>query len=206
MKTTKLTGWLLIIGPIGSVIVWLGLSSLLVGTPATDTSAGTLQHNLSNETGWMVTGFAGTLVTIAMLCGMILFSKIIASDGNPFATIAALLYPVMFAIIAASIGLSVGAIDYAKETSVADAAFLETTSNQISGIMSMIWGLGLLLLGLAIMTSKYVLPVLGVILAVAGIVQVSTMFYDADTLGNIIWMIGSLIMAVVGIIMLTKEK
>ena len=206
MGNTKLTGWLLVIGPIGTVIVWLGLSSLLVGNPATDTAAASLQNNLDNETGWAITGFLGALVTIAMVCGFTLFSKSMIGEGNPFATLAALQWPTIFAVIAASIGLSIGAVDHAKETSIAAATFLEVTSNNVGGLMPLLWGLGLLLVGLAIITTKAAASFFGIILTAAGLVQISTIFYDDGPLGNIIWILSTIVMAVIGISMLTKGK
>jgi len=212
MNTNRLTGWLLMLGPIGMFLIWFILDPIIIGevadglSPTEEALAG-LQLNLDNEVLSNTLNLVGGFAFLGIFAGYTLLSRSLQGAGATFGTLCSLLFPIMLAIACIGFGLSVEAQSHLAEGYPEHAANLEVASNGMFGAFPMIVGLGLLLLGLGITRENGPLPAaMGWILAIFGVLMFSGMYigFGSTGIGPFVFMGWMLVSLVSGILLIRK--
>ena len=212
MSTLRLASWLLIVGPIGTFVVWGILDPIIVGEVAeglTSSAAALalLQLRLDNEVADNLLGISGAICFIGTFGGLILLGRSFQAGGAKLATLSSLIFPAVIAVAIGGFGLSLEASSLLKEGETALAASLEITSNGLFSAVPLFWGLGTILLGLGITREEGSVPaIMGWLLALAGVGMLSGVFIDIGNspLGMVIWLGMSLVVVATGVVSLRK--
>ena len=174
MTVKNLTGWQLILGPLGIFITWMFVAPIfgLDGEGAEG-----LQQAIDNPFGYNLVGALSALSMTAMLVGSAMLARSIYGGGGPgaaYAGVALFLFPAILAVQISSMGLTVGAVDVAS----AESATLQLVSDQITAAMPMFWGLGFATLGAGLALEKKLLDGrAGWIVVLLGLAMFSGMFW-----------------------------
>ena len=202
MTVKNLTGWQLILGPLGIFITWMFVAPIfgLDGEGAEG-----LQQAIDNPFGYNLVGALSALSMTAMLVGSAMLARSIYGGGGPgaaYAGVALFLFPAILAVQMSSMGLNVGAVAVAS----AESATLNLISDQITAAMPMFWGLGFATLGAGLALEKKLLDGrAGWLVLLLGLVMVSGMFWNNDTAGNIMWLVFTLVQVGLGVLVLRSD-
>jgi len=202
MTIKNLTGWQLILGPLGIFLTWMLVAPLL---GVDGEGAEGLQQAIDNPLAFNLVGMLSALSMTAMLIGSAMLARSIYADGGaggPYAAIALFLYPAILAVQMSSMGLTVGAVAVAS----AESATLQLVSDQITAAMPMFWGLAFITLGAGLALEKKLLDGrAGWIVVLLGLAMVSGMFWDNDTAGNVMWLVFTLVQVGLGVLVLRSD-
>jgi len=212
MNTTRLASWLLIVGPIGMLAVWMFLSPMLIGDVAegltsSEEALAYLQLNLDNEVISLVLDMIGGLCFIGMFAGFALLARSLQAGGANVAALCAYIFPAMIAIAVAGFGLSIEALNHFKDGELAEASALMVASDGLFGAMPTMWGLGTILLGLGITRDEGATPaIMGWILALFGVGMLSGTFisFSNSPIGMVVWLGMSIATVATGVTTLRK--
>ena len=207
---THLAGLFLTIGPIGVFLIWGILQSAILGTNPNDPAATLLQANLDNQFMSTLLGSLGGLCFFALLVGFGLLALEVRSGGGTgagYAGAAALMFPGVLAIGVANWGLEKSAVDLAVKEGIEAGVPMQVIANGIGGGIGVLWGVALLLLGVAIGLQKTVSAVLGWLLAVVGALLFVTVFLDSGSpVGFVVWIGLTLVTVAVGVSALRTQE
>jgi len=216
VSTRKLAGLFLTIGPIGVFLIWGILQGAVLGAPNPDPEAPTLsattylQANLDNQVAFNLLGILGGLSFFALLVGFGMLALEVRSGGGAgagCAGAAALMFPSVLAIGVANWGLEKTAVDLAVKEGIEAGVPMQVIANGIGGGIGVLWGVGLLLLGVAIGLQKTVSAVLGWLLAVVGALLFVTAFLDTNSpVSFVVWIGLTLVTVAVGVSALRTPK
>ena len=202
MTVKNLTGWQLILGPLGIFITWMLVAPAL-GVDG-DGAEG-LQQAIANPLAFNLVGVLSALSMTAMIIGSAMLARSIYAGGGAggaYAAIALFLFPAILAVQISSMGLTVGAVDVAS----AESATLQLVSDQITAAMPMFWGLAFITLGAGLALEKKLLDGrAGWIVVLLGLAMFSGMFWSNDTVGNIMWLVFTLIQVGLGVLVLRSD-
>ena len=213
MNTLRLASWLLIVGPIGMLLVWMILDPLLIGDVATDgltpsaEALAYLQLSLDNEILSLGMDMLGGLCFVGMFAGFALLGRSLQAGGANVAALCAYIFPAMIAVAVAGFGLSIEAANHFKDGESAAASALSITSDGLFGAMPMMWGLGTILLGLGKTRDEGATPaVMGWILALFGVGMLSGTFisFGNSLIGMVVWLGMSIATVATGVTTLRK--
>ena len=202
----------MIVGPIGVFVIWGLLDPMIIGTvaegltPAEEALAG-LQLGLDNEVADIILSMIGGLCFIGIFTGLVLLGRSLQAGGVNLGALCSLIFPALVAVAIGGFGLSLEATNLLKEGYPDNAAALELISNGVFGAMPMFWGLGVVLLGLAITRGNvHVSATMGWILAVVGVGMFSGTFIDFSNnpVGIVIWLGMVITMVATGVVSLRK--
>ena len=150
MTVKSLTGWQLILGPLGIFVTWMLVAPLL---GLDGEGAEGLQQAIDNPLGYNLVGGLSALSMVAMLVGSAMLARSIYGGGGPGAAcagVALFLFPAILAVNMSQMGLNVGAVAVAS----AESATLNLISDQITAAMPMFWGLAFITLGAGLTLEK----------------------------------------------------
>lgn len=175
-------------------------------TPAEEALAG-LQLGLDNEVADIILSMIGGLCFIGIFTGLALLGRSLQAGGANLGALCSLIFPALVAVAIGGFGLSLEATNLLKEGYPDNAAALELISNGVFGAMPMFWGLGVVLVGLAITRENGHVPAtMGWILAVAGVAMFCGTFIDfnSNPLGMVIRLGMVITMVATGVVSLRK--
>ena len=202
MSTARTTGLLLMIGPVVTLVMWMGLWPALIGGGGTPAEA--LAELLANQQLSLILGTLGTLGMLSTFIGYRMLTGSLQGDenaGGSYAQIAGMLIVLLAAVTLASSGLQFGVMEVGSEGNFELAAILQSGSDNIGAMNGFFWGLATTLIGLALVMQKKVTPILAYLLVVIGVVGMIA-FFDfveiPDVVGMVMWVLWSAATVAVG--------
>jgi len=210
MNTKGLMSWCLIVGPVGTFVVFGMLSSILVG-PA-ETPASGVAELLANKGLARIIGVVGCIFFVAMPTGLMLLARSMQGDDKPgsvYATVSATIFSALLAVGIIATSFPLGVLDVASR-SARDAEGIFEVGNALFSGIGVFWPLAMILLGVAITMQKNLHIYLGWLFVVGG----AWLFIDAftnlgstnDIVGFANWIGMSLIVVASGVLSLRSDQ
>ena len=209
MATKTLISWLMIIGPIGMIVVFAGVEPAIMGEadeslPAPDRILSTLDAFTEKELAGNVINLVGLLFMIGWLSALAILGKELKENGAALGSVASLVFTAVLAILAVSLGLSLGANDLFAEGNKAAAVTLELASESAWYGFPQLLGVGYTLLGLGLVLERNPLPrVLAGLFVLAGVATFILAPIN-DGLGFLLFLISILLVITSGIFLLRQ--
>ena len=212
MNTLRLASLLLIVGPIGMFVIWGFIDPAIIGqvedglAPAEEALAN-LQLGLDNEVADNILSILGGLCFVGIFAGLALLARSLQAGGANLATLCTVIFPALIAVAIGGFGLSLEATSLLKKGLPDSAVALELVSNGMFGAVPLFWGLGVLLIGLAITKENGPIPAaMGWILAVVGVAMFSGTFieFGNSPVGFAIWIGMTVTIVATGVVSLRK--
>jgi hypothetical protein len=209
MTTKTLISWLMIICPIGMIVVFAGVEPAVMGEadeslPAPDRILSTLDAFTEKELAGNVINLVGLLFMIGWLSALAILGKELKENGAALGSVASLVFTAVLAILAVSLGLSLGANDLFAEGNKAAAVTLELASESAWYGFPQLLGVGYTLLGLGLVLERNPLPrVLAGLFVLAGVATFILAPIN-DGLGFLLFLISILLVITSGIFLLRQ--
>ena len=210
MTTKTLISWLMIICPIGMIVVFAGVEPAIMGEadeslPTQDRILSTLNAFSDKELAGNVINLVGLLFMIGWLSALAILGKTLNENGAALGSVASLVFTAVLAILAVSLGLSLGAIDLLAEGNTDAAVTLELASESAWYGFPQLLGVGYALLGLGLVLERNPLPrVLAGLFVLAGI-ALFILAPGGDGLGFLLFLISILLVITSGIFLLRRS-
>tara|TARA_Y100000590_G_C15434142_1_gene906349 strand:+ start:115 stop:744 length:630 start_codon:yes stop_codon:yes gene_type:complete len=207
-----LTGILLILGPIGTFVIWGFLEPVIIGNA--DTASENLKLYLANETAYLTLGIIGGVCFIGWFVGLGMLATLLRNkggSGSAYSGAAAILFPGLAGVAMASWGLQKQAIEVAKTVGHEAGHTLQLTADNIGGGLGFVWPIATILIGTSIIMRKSEIPVtLGWVLsALAAIGVILFIFGTPSTpglVGFLVWIAMGLTNAAMGFVLIRSQK
>ena len=199
----------MIICPIGMIVVFAGVEPAVMGEadeslPAPDRILSTLDAFTEKELAGNVINLVGLLFMIGWLSALAILGKELNENGAALGSVASLVFTAVLAILAVSLGLSLGANDLFAEGNKAAAVTLELASESAWYGFPQLLGVGYTLLGLGLVLERNPLPrVLAVLFVLAGVATFILAPIN-DGLGFLLFLISILLVITSGIFLLRQ--
>jgi len=199
----------MIIGPIGMIVVFAGVEPAIMGEadeslPAPDRILSTLDAFTEKELAGNVINLVGLLFMIGWLSALAILGKELKENGAALGSVASLVFTAVLAILAVSLGLSLGANDLFAEGNKAAAVTLELASESAWYGFPQLLGVGYTLLGLGLVLERNPLPrVLAGLFVLAGVATFILAPIN-DGLGFLLFLISILLVITSGIFLLRQ--
>ena len=199
----------MIIGPIGMIVVFAGVEPAIMGEadeslPAPDRILSTLDAFTEKELAGNVINLVGLLFMIGWLSALAILGKELKENGAALGSVASLVFTAVLAILAVSLGLSLGANDLFAEGNKAAAVTLELASESAWYGFPQLLGVGYTLLGLGLVLERNPLPrVLAGLFVLAGLATFILAPIN-DGLGFLLFLISILLVITSGIFLLRQ--
>ena len=211
MSTRKLAGWFLTIGPIGLLLIFGFLRTALLGTGQDDLPDVVLQATLDNRFAASLTGLLGGVSFFAVLVGfgmLALEARAGSGAGSALGSASTVIFPAVLGVSLANWGLTKGAPDVALKEGLGFDAGSTTLmiATEIGSGLGVLWGLGLVSLGIAMAFQKMLPVILGWLLAVAGALLFVNVWVDNSVIGLVSWIGFTVITVAVGIASLRTQE
>jgi hypothetical protein len=209
MTIKTLISWLMIICPIGMIVVFAGVEPAVMGEadeslPAPDRILSTLDAFTEKELAGNVINLVGLLFMIGWLSALAILGKELKENGAALGSVASLVFTAVLAILAVSLGLSLGANDLFAEGNKAAAVTLELASESAWYGFPQLLGVGYTLLGLGLVLERNPLPrVLAGLFVLAGVATFILAPIN-DGLGFLLFLISILLVITSGIFLLRQ--
>ena len=208
MNSQRLTGWLLIAGPLLTFVVWGVLWEILVGPQ--EPAAASVAAMMENEQLTRVVHLIGSIGFVSFFLGLALLARSMQGEGKPaaaYTTVGGIVFAALVAIGIVSSGMSIGAMNLAA-TDVSQAVVLEAVGNAMFSGLFLFWGIGNLLIGRAIVIQKNLHSVVGWLFVAFGALMVilSTIPEIADIVQMVLWLGLTFINVAAGVLVLRKNK
>jgi hypothetical protein len=199
----------MIICPIGMIVVFAGVEPAVMGEadeslPAPDRILSTLDAFTEKELAGNVINLVGLLFMIGWLSALAILGKELKENGAALGSVASLVFTAVLAILAVSLGLSLGANDLFAEGNKAAAVTLELASESAWYGFPQLLGVGYTLLGLGLVLERNPLPrVLAGLFVLAGVATFILAPIN-DGLGFLLFLISILLVITSGIFLLRQ--
>tara|TARA_A100001037_G_scaffold86016_1_gene78116 strand:+ start:529 stop:1134 length:606 start_codon:yes stop_codon:yes gene_type:complete len=199
----------MIICPIGMIVVFAGVEPAIMGEadeslPAPDRILSTLDAFTEKELAGNVINLVGLLFMIGWLSALAILGKELKENGAALGSVASLVFTAVLAILAVSLGLSLGANDLFAEGNKAAAVTLELASESAWYGFPQLLGVGYTLLGLGLVLERNPLPrVLAGLFVLAGVATFILAPIN-DGLGFLLFLISILLVITSGIFLLRQ--
>ena len=210
MNSKIVAGWLLIVGPILGVLVIGILWEAFIGSG--NTAAESISEMMDNPQLSRILLAIGSVAFVSTFLGLTLLARSMRGEGklgSEYASVAAILFSGLAAIGVAATGLSLGAIDAAKDV-MAEGAVIELVGSAMFAGLFLFWGIGNIVLGVAIVLQKNLHVVAGGLLGLIGALMVILSILDIDasdsTVGMVVWILMTLTTVAVGILTLLRVR
>ncbi len=201
----------MIICPIGMIVVFAGVEPAVMGEtdeslPAPDRILSTLDAFTEKELAGNVINLVGLLFMIGWLSALAILGKELKENGAALGSVASLVFTAVLAILAVSLGLSLGANDLFAEGNKAAAVTLELASESAWYGFPQLLGVGYTLLGLGLVLERNPLPrVLAGLFVLAGVATFILAPIN-DGLGFLLFLISILLVITSGIFLLRQRN
>ena len=209
MISKNLTGWLLIIGTVGSLLFFMVLDPVLIGWG--DGPSGRLGALMNNQILSSVVVIFGTVIFSAQVAGFALMANSMKGDnkaGAGVASLASICFTVVITVIALSNGYQLGMMDLGSNDQAAATNLLQS-GRGLWKPLDYFLPIGVILLGIGILNQKnfhatigWIFVVLGAIIFVTNLLGLND---DNDALGLAQWISTSIFTIIVGIVVLRSK-
>ena len=216
MNSQRLTGWLLIIGPVLTFLVWALLWPMLIGSG--ETSADQVAEGVAKPELVRVLSAIGVAGFASFLLGFVLLARSMQGEDKPGAgcvAVAGILFVVTATMAAVAGTSSIGVLELAiEQNDVATAVMVNAAGNAIFSGVPLIWSIALILLGTTIVKQKNLHVAVGWLFAVFGAVMlvysvshpVETNSSGDQVISMMIWIGISLITVATGVLTLRARQ
>ena len=190
-------------------MVFAGVEPAVMGEadeslPAPDRILSTLDAFTEKELAGNVINLVGLLFMIGWLSALAILGKELNENGAALGSVASLVFTAVLAILAVSLGLSLGANDLFAEGNKAAAVTLELASESAWYGFPQLLGVGYTLLGLGLVLERNPLPrVLAGLFVLAGVATFILAPIN-DGLGFLLFLISILLVITSGIFLLRQ--
>ena len=208
MTSKKLTGWLLIIGTVGTLVVFIGLGPAVFRGARGGTATEALAALMNNEILSRVLIILGAILFSAQVAGFALIAnsmKVGNKAGAGVASLASICFTVVITVVVLSNAFELGMMDLGSDD-LAAATSLYQSGNGLGEAVGYFLPIAVLLLGIGIMIQKNFHAAIGWIFVILGIV---TFLRQIIGLGGVVglaqWIITSIFTIIVGIVVLRSK-
>ena len=205
MSSKNLAGWLLIISPIATLIVFAWLYEAFIGDG--ETAAESVALLTKNVTVSTIIILLGTLSFVAQPAGFILVTNAMREGNKPGAGVASLasrLFTAIAVIVILGNGVELGVLGV-EDTAAAVRVY--EVGEVFWEPIGYFFPLAILLLGIGITIQKNVHVVIGWLFVVLGVIVFLTGLFniDNDALGFVQWIGFTVLTVVLGVLVLYKD-
>ena len=206
MTSKNLTGWLLIIGTVGSLIVFIGLEPALIG--GGNGPSGRLAALMNNVILSRVILILGTVLFSAQIAGFALIANSMKGEdkaGAGVASLASILFTVVITLFVLGNGYQLGMMDLGSDNLDAATNLLQSGRGFWEPVGYFI-PIGVLLLGIGILNQKNFHAAIGWIFVILGILTFLRQIIGlGDAIQLVQWIITSVYSIIVGIVVLRSK-
>jgi len=209
MSNRTLNGFLLILGPIGTFLIWGFLEPAIIGSA--DTSSESLKLYLANEATYLTLGIIGGICFIGWFVGLGMLATLLRNEGSAgsaYSGAAAILFTGLAGVAIAAWGLQKQALEVAKTVGHEAGHTIQLVADNIGGGLGFVWPVATILVGVSIIMQKSEIPaVLGWVLsAIAAIGVIGFILGAPGLVGFIVWIAMGLTNAAIGFVMIRSQK
>ena len=209
MISKNLTGWLLIIGTVGTLLFFMVLDPFLIGWG--DGPSGRLGALMNNQILSSVVVILGAVLFSAQVAGYALIANSMKGEnkaGAGVASLASICFTVVITVIALGNGYQLGMMDLGSDNLDAATNLLQSGRGFWEPVGYFI-PIGVLLLGIGILNQKNFHAAIGWIFVVIGAIVLLTNLLglsdDNDAFGLAQWISVSIFTIIVGIVVLRSK-
>ena len=209
MTSKNLTGWLLIIGTVGTLLFFMVLDPVLIGWG--DGPSGRLGALMNNQILSSVVVILGAVLFSAQVAGYALIANSMKGDnkaGAGVASLASICFTVVITVIALGNGYQLGMMDLGSDNLDAATNLLQS-GRGLWEPLDYILPIGVLVLGIGILNQKNFHAAIGWIFVVIGAIVLLTNLLglsdDNDAFGLAQWISVSIFTIIVGIVVLRSK-
>ena len=205
MTSKNLTGWLLIIGTVGSLIVFIGLEPALIG--GGNGPSGRLAALMNNVILSRVILILGAVLFSAQIAGFALIANSMKGEdkaGGGVASLASILFTVVITALVIGNGYQLGMMDLGSSNPDVAANLLQASSGLWEPVGYFI-PIAVFLLGIGILNQKNFHAAIGWIFVVIGILTFLREIIGLDAIQLVQWIVTSVYSIIVGIVVLRSK-